>query len=329
MADTPFFEVKNLTVRYRVPGGRVTAVNDVSLVLKHPGQTLGIVGESGCGKSTFGRAILRALSSNGKASGEVWLKGENLSAISKKEFRRRIAWKQISLVPQGTESAFNPVIKVEKQIEEQLRVHGVEKAEAKEKTLDLLESVSLLAEHGGRIPDDLSGGEKQRALIALALALNSPLIILDEPTSALDASVQAGVINLLIDLQRVMHLSYIFITHNIALARSFCELLAVFYGGRIVEFGSTRDVLDDPRHPYTQKLLKAIPTLDGGPLEAIPGQPPDLRDLGDHCPFREREAVCCDTNTDNDCRSKPMPPLLEVEPGSGHFVACYGASRAG
>lgn len=318
MDKTPFFEVKNLTLSYRTGKTDVVAVNDISFTIENPGQALAIVGESGCGKSSLAVALLqRGLPNNvSEFSGEIWLEGENIKGLPDSELRKRICWKKISWVPQTP--AFNPVRKIGKEIKGTLKKHKVDVENYDEEVIRLLRMVGLRPEHADNYPHQLSGGMLQRADIAMALALNPSLVILDEPTSALDVSLQGGIINLLQDLRDDFNLSYIFITHNIVLATKLCDTFAVIYGGRIVESGFTKDVIGSPLHSYTKALLKCVPTFnENQQIASIPGEPPDLRDVLNSCPFAEREAVRC-----KECPGESMPELIEYEPG--HFVACHG-----
>lgn len=317
--QTPFLEVRDLVLSYRTGKSDLTAVNKVSFTIDKPGQALAVVGESGCGKSSLAIAILQLLPNNvSEFSGEILLEGQNIKGMSQRELRKNVWWKKIAWVPQNPMSMFNPMYRIGDQIKETLQVHNVEVDDYEQEISRLLGTVGLRPEHAGHYPHQLSGGMLQRASIAMALALNPSLVILDEPTSALDVSLQGGIINLLDELRNEFNLSYIFITHDIVLATKLCDLFAVIYAGRIVERGSADLVIDNPMHPYTRELLKCVPTFDREQkVAAIPGEPPDLRDIADICPFADRPAVKCDA-----CPGNSLPELEEQE--SGHFAACHG-----
>lgn len=331
-----FFDVIDLSVDYPGP---TYAVRKVSFTIQEPGTGLGIVGESGCGKSSTIEALIRSV--EGTVRGEVILDATDLLAMSNRQYRK-IAWKKIALVPQDISRIATRFPTVRSLLREQLlvgddrgllrriadRVVAMITRERSERDvafdrriLELLGDVSLdpPEEFAGKRLDEMSGGQRQRVAIALALANDPKLLLLDEPTSALDVSVQAGVIGLLEELMAEKGIALIFVTHNIALVPYLCENIAVMYGGRLVETGPTDDVLDDPRHPYTKMLLGAIPGLSDGPLQPIGGSPPNLRDPDVRCPFATRDSVSCGER----CKTDEMPPFVEVSPGSGHFVACY------
>lgn len=332
MSDV-FFAVNDLTLSYirsrRRPGfigffrrlarENVTAVNHVSLSIDRPGRALAIIGESGCGKTSVLKAIVGrvALPNNvGEYSGEVWLEGRNLMEMSESKLRDEIRWKKIAVVPQDAMATLNPVMRIGAQIRETLKVHGV--ANARIEVPRLLEDVELSEEFADRYPHQLSGGQQQRVVIALALALKPSLVILDEPTSALDASVRGSIIELLDKLRRERNLSYLFITHDIELAKTFCDLFAVFYGGRVVEFGSTASVFENPQHPYTKALLYCVSPEGKKAFASIDGEPPDLARVGNTCPCAQRPAVRC-----TQCIGSVSPELREI--AEGHFVACHDA----
>lgn len=347
VSEQPFFAVNNLTLAYRTETKEslatrtfrriirrprdpqdLIAVNNVSFTIDEPGQALAIVGESGCGKTSLGLAILRQLPNNvAEFSGEILLHGENILDLRYNDFRKRISWKKVAWVPQIPSSTWNPMMKIGEQIEQTLSYHDVKNA--RQESLRLLKAVGLYPEQADHFPHQLSGGQLQRACIAMALTLRASLIILDEPLSGLDVSLQGEIVNLLNNLKREFNLSYLFITHDIARATELCDLFAVFYGGKIVELGPTEKVLASPRHPYTKALKACIPKIpeedethkavcEREPVPAIPGEPPDLRKTRNVCPCAEREAVRC-----RSCPGATVPKLREIEPG--HFVACHDA----
>lgn len=288
---TPFLDVRNLTLHYADSRGAVRAVDGLSLTLPAKGQALGIVGESGSGKSSLAAAIMRLLPNNvARYAGDIYLNGTLISALPDQRFQREIRWQQIAWVPQGALNGFNPVVRVGEQIIEPAVVNRLlTRRAARSRAEALLNLVGLPDEIYTRYPHELSGGMKQRAMIAGALILQPPLIIMDEPTSALDVSVQAQIMNLLKRLKRELGLSILFITHDIALTSDVCDQLAVLYAGELAEIGSAEQILTAPTHPYSQKLLASIPRLHDPQMpEFIPGAPPDLRQPPTGCRFHPR-----------------------------------------
>ncbi len=288
---TPLLDIRNLYLHYADAGGAVRAVDGISFTLDGAGQALGLVGESGSGKTSLGAAILRMLPKNvARYDGEVRLNGRDITTLSDSELRSQIRWKKIALVPQGAMNSFNPVIRVGEQIIEPALLDGtIDRRGARARAEELLDRVGLSQDIYNRYPHELSGGMKQRAMIASALILHPPLLIMDEPTSALDVSVQAQIMNLLKQLKREMGISILFITHDIALASDVCDRLAVIYAGELVEIGSAEQMLSAPSHPYSQKLLASIPRLhDPAMPDFIPGAPPDLRQPPTGCRFHLR-----------------------------------------
>ncbi|RLF22999.1 MAG: ABC transporter ATP-binding protein [Thermoprotei archaeon] len=313
----PLLEVKDLYLYYRTTRGPVKAVDDVSFFVPE-GETLALVGESGCGKTSIGIAILRVLPVNVHLyKGTILFEGNDIMKLNDEEFRRTIRWRKISMVFQGAMNALNPVIPVGLQVAEPLIIHeGMDKDEALKIAMEALESVGLPKIVARRYPHELSGGMKQRVVIAMALIMKPRLIILDEPTSALDIITQANIMNLLKRLKREHKLSYIFITHDLALASEIADRVAVMYAGEIVELGTAEQVYLSPKHPYTQKLIAAVPTLrTEKKLEFIPGEVPSLINPPPGCRFHPRcpykKPVC----------SKVRPKLIEVE--KDHLVACH------
>ncbi len=312
-----FLEVSDLRLAYRTDRGLVRAVDGTSFKLE-AGQALGLVGESGSGKSSLALALMRLLPRNAEQlEGSMTLDGDEVLSLPEEQFRRRYRGTVISMGFQGAMNSLNPVMRVGHQIAEALLAEGgLKKPEAYAKVREMLELVGLTEEVFGRYPHELSGGMKQRVVIAMALVQEPKLVILDEPTSALDVSVQAQIMNLLKRLKRDLGLSLIFITHDIALASDVCDHVAVVYGGRVVEFGDIEGILLRPSHPYTEKLLASISKLHAEVKpEFIPGAPPDLVDPPPGCRFSPRCTYATDICFTDD------PPPFTVE--DGHIARCW------
>jgi oligopeptide/dipeptide ABC transporter ATP-binding protein len=312
-------DVRDLHMYYATQGDPVRAVDGISFQLEK-GQALGIVGESGSGKTSLSLALMRLLPSNATGyRGSVVLDGDNIMELQDEDFRRLVRWRKLSMVFQGAMNSLNPVLKVGHQVAEPflLKNKGQKKL-AKERVLQLFDLVRLPSEAIDRYPHELSGGMKQRVMIAMSLVLDPNLVILDEPTSALDVSIQAQMMNLLKDLKRDLGISFIFITHDIALASDICDRIAVMYAGKIVEIGNAEDVLIRPQHPYTKRLLDSIPRL--GSKEApqfIPGAPPDLTDPPKGCRFHPRCLLAfhpCD---------KESPAPITIDGEESHESSCW------
>lgn len=305
-----------ITLYYRTRRGVVRAVDRVSFDLRE-GSCLSLVGESGCGKSSMAYAIMRILPRNTHTyRGTLLFDGRNLMDLSESELRREYWLKKMAIVFQGAMNSLNPVLSVGEQISEVFTIHtGSSKLEAEERAAELLELVKLPASLANKYPHELSGGMKQRVVIAIALSLKPKLIILDEPTSALDVITQANIINLLKKLQEDLNLTYIFITHDLGLASEISDYIAVMYAGKVVELGDVRSILTDPKHPYTQRLLAATPRLlQDAKLEFIPGSPPDLASPPSGCRFHPR----CPYATDA-CKVRE-PELIKVS--KEHYASC-------
>lgn len=313
-------EVSRLKLYYKTLRGIVRAVDDVSFDVG-AGEAVGVVGESGCGKTSMANAIIKMLPSNvALYQGRIILDGINIVNLSEEEVRRKIRWRQISIVFQGAMNILNPVIKVGHQVAEPLIIHAeIDKEEAYRIAKEKMKLVGLHEEVFNRYPHELSGGMKQRVVIAMALVMNPKIVILDEPTSALDVSIQAQIMNLLKKLKKDLGISMIFITHDIALSSDISDRIAVMYAGQIVEIGSAEQVLISPKHPYTEKLLKATPRLTGDEKpEFIPGSPPDLANPPNGCRFHPRCPYVMDT-----CREKE-PRIFEPERNQKVMCWLYG-----
>lgn len=310
-------EVRNLKMQYTSPLGLVNAVDDISFDLSK-GQAIGIVGESGSGKTSMSLALMRLLPKNATGySGSIKLEGLETMTLSNDNFRRQVRWNKMSMVFQGAINSLNPVIRVGDQIAEPLStISTMNNKTKRDRAINLLELVGLPTNISQRYPHELSGGMKQRVMIAMALVLEPQLVILDEPTSALDVSVQAQIMNLLKDLKRDLGISFIFITHDIALASDLCDLIAVMYAGEIAELSSSEDMFYSPKHPYSIKLLNSIPTLN--PLDTpqfIPGAPPNLINPPVGCRFQER----CEYSFEKCTNERPRNFIIP----SGHHVKCW------
>jgi peptide/nickel transport system ATP-binding protein len=310
-------EVKNLTVYYEIAPAPVKAVEGVNFNVKS-GEIFGIVGESGCGKSTLALSIARLLRPPGRIiNGEIIFEGINILKLSP-EALKNIRWKKISYIPQSSMNSLNPIAKIGEQIEEVIKIHEHEssKKSIKERVKELLINVGLSPEISKMYPHELSGGMRQRAIIAMALALNPKLIIADEPTTALDVVVERGILQLLLDIKHALNISIVLITHNIAVQAEVADRIAVLYAGKIVEIRSVNDLFKNPLHPYSRALISSIPSItERRVLKGLPGFPPDLRHPPSGCRFHPR----CSYAMPGICNIKD-PPLLEIK---GGLVACH------
>ncbi|SEG87739.1 peptide/nickel transport system ATP-binding protein [Actinacidiphila yanglinensis] len=289
--DTPLLEVRDLHVTYRQGGNDVPAVRGVDFTLA-PGDTLGIAGESGCGKSTMALSLLRLQDRGARVEGEVLFRGENLLTTAWSRLRA-VRWAGASVVFQGAMSALNPVRTVLDQIVEPIVLHDkVRVSEAERRATELLDSVGIPARRVRGYPHEFSGGQRQRVMIAMALACRPDLIIADEPTTALDVMVQAQILELLAESVRESRIAVMMITHDLSLLAHTCDRLAVMYAGRIVELGPSRQVLQAPEHPYTRALSRAFPTI-GDPASrrapaGLAGDPPRPSRTSVGCDFADR-----------------------------------------
>ena len=286
----PLLDVRDLRVNYKTPDGVLSAVDAVSFSVA-PGESLGIVGESGAGKSSMALALMRVLPNNATLEASaIELEGLDILNTPENTFRQTVRWQKISMVFQAALESLNPVIKIGEQVTEPLIVHqGTPKNVAKAEVLRLFELVSLPQETFNRYPHELSGGLKQRVLIAMSLVLRPRLLILDEPTSALYVTIQAQIMDQLKDLKKDLNLAIIFVTHDIALASDICDNLAVMYAGRILETGPIYSILKKPHHPYTQMLLASMPLIkENIKPQFIPGDPPSILQPPKGCRFNPR-----------------------------------------
>ena len=306
----PLVDVRNLK-KYFANG--VRAVDGISFTLS-AGRTLGLVGESGCGKSTVGRVILRLIE---PTSGSVIFNGIDLAKLSPPDLRA--LRKEMQIIFQDPFASLNPRMTAGRILEEPFLIHGHrDRHENKERVAELLRKVGLSPDHRNRYPHQFSGGQRQRLGIARAIALNPKFIVADEPVSALDVSIQAQILNLLQDLQARMGLAYLFISHDLAVVRHLCDRVAVMYLGKLVEIADTEALHTTPRHPYTEALLAAIPKLDPKAPRIRPdikGDPPSASHPPSGCAFHTRCPI-----KEKQCEEQ-VPELKEIAPG--HFVACH------
>ena len=317
MMSAPLLRITDLHLSYQTPAGVLPAVDGLSFSMA-AGEVLGLVGESGAGKSSLALALMRLLPRNvARHQGVVELDGVNCGTLDDDAFRREVRWRKIAMVFQGAVESLNPVLRVGHQVIEPLLLQGqVSRQEATQEALRLLELVRLPPEVYDRYPHELSGGMKQRALIAMALILKPRLLILDEPTSALDVTVQAQIMDQLKGLKRDLNLGIIFITHDIALASDLCDTIGVMYAGRIAELGPAEAVLRRPQHPYTKLLLASIPRLHQEEQpQFIPGSPPDMVAPPSGCRFHPRCPYAFER-----CPVEE-PPLLDA--GLEHQARCW------
>ena len=316
MSSAPLLEVRDLSVEYAMPDGAVGAVDRVSFDV-HNGEFVAIVGESGCGKSTLLFAIAQLLSPPAAITGgSVLFKGRNLVGMNDKQLAP-IRWRELAVVMQSAMNALNPVLQVGAQFRDAMRAHGVSSSDKiRERSEEVLRLVGIDKVHLKSYPHQLSGGMRQRTMIAMALLFTPDLVIMDEPTSALDVVAQRSLMVQIKELQRKLGFAVIFVTHDMSLVSHFSEQLIVMYAAQAVEFGKTRQVFDTPAHPYSQGLLDAFPSIRGPrvPLTGIPGSPPDLAHPPEGCRFSPR----CPFASDR-CRAIE-PPLYDVH---GVFSRCH------
>ena len=289
-----FLTVEHLNLHYQTDRGAVRAVDDLSIEVESSGTALGIIGETGSGKSSFAMSVARILAPNVSTyEGRVVLSGSDLMSLSNDEFRLGVRWRKVAVVFQGSMNGVNPVIRVGRQIGEPLvTIGGETKTAALAKARELLVAVGLPASIADRYPHELSGGMKQRVAIAMGLSMDPELLILDEPTSALDVSVQAQIMNLLKKLKWDTGVSMIFVTHDIALASEISDMIAVMYAGQIRECGEADRILTEPKDPYTTELLASMPSLHGTTLPGfVAGSAPDPISPPGGCRFQERCSV--------------------------------------
>jgi peptide/nickel transport system ATP-binding protein len=317
-------ELRQLVVDYEVPGKRVRAVDHIDLQI-HAGEIFGLAGESGCGKSTTGNAILQILREPARVSGgEIRFRGENLLDKSREELRH-YRWRNVSMVFQSAMNALNPVLRIGDQFVDMMRAHEhICKKRSLVRAGSLLEMVGIDPSRVRSYPHELSGGMRQRVIIAMALALSPELVILDEPTTALDVVVQREILQQFEALKRELDFAVLFITHDLSLLVEFADRIGIMYAGEIVETAAARDLFAEAKHPYTQGLLSSFPPLTG-PLvrmTGIPGMPPDLGDPPSGCRFHPRCPHCIPSGGALYSRQLAEKPVLK-QVATGHFVACH------
>ena len=304
-----FLSVNGLSSRYFSSQGPVYAVDDVDFELDS-GESLGIAGESACGKSTLGLSLIRMLS-GGESFGKVVFDGDSILDLSESDFDDQFRWKKISMIFQGAMNSLDPVFTIKQQFVEILKQHNFD-GNIDNLILDSINSVHLDKDVLNKYPHELSGGMKQRIIIAMALILKPKFVIADEPTTALDILIQAQIINLLKILKR-NGMSFMLITHDLAVLSEIADKIGIMYGGQMVEFGSSEEIYKNPKHPYTQGLLESIPTLKGNIPKYISGTPPSLLDVPTECRFIDRCPLAIE-------KCKKLPPKFKTNTG---YVRCW------
>lgn len=315
MNNDKLLHIEKLVLHFNTTQGPVQAVDGVDFSLD-TNRAVVILGESGCGKSSLAKAILRLLPRNaGAYSGHIYLEGKDIMALPEEEFRQNVRWAAISIVPQAAMNALNPVIRVGEQVAEPAIVHlGVDKAGALSLVQKMFQHVGVPEDFINRYPFELSGGMRQRVAIAMALVTSPNLIILDEPTSALDVLTQANIFNVLKRLKKELGISFILITHDIATSSELADDVAIMYAGQIVEVSDAHRFFEEPLHPYSKKLMASVPRLRGDTEpEFITGRPPSLINPPTGCRFADR----CPSRFD---KCVEEPPVFEIE---GRKVKCW------
>ena len=313
----PVLKVVDLSLSYLTRQGPVLAVQSVSFELGR-GQSLGLVGESGCGKTSIANCLMRLLPDNGRlTSGQVVLEGQDLLTLSEEDMRH-FRWRQMAMVFQAAMNALDPVYRVGQQVMEAIETHGVEETpdDARQRVARLFRMVGLDPQLMDRYPHEFSGGMRQRAVIAMALACDPTVIIADEPTTALDVIVQDRILRELKEVQQELRMGMIYISHDIGVVAEVTDRIGVMYAGRLVELGDTADVFRAPMHPYTAALMSSFPSISGekAALETLPGEPPNLANPPTGCPFHPRCA-----HATEECR-REFPPQARL---GSRWAACW------
>jgi len=311
MKIMPELEISDLSVHYGTSRGNVHALENIEFRLEN-GESIGIAGESACGKSTLGLSVMRMIQGGKIISGKIVFDGESTLDMTSSEFDKNIRWKKISMVFQGAMNSLDPVFTIEHQFDEVLKQHKF-KGDSDKVIHDAVRSVNLDLSVLKKYPHELSGGMKQRIVIAMALLLKPKFVIADEPTTALDVLIQAQIINLLKNLKKE-GMSLMLISHDLAILSEIAEKIGIMYGGKMVEFGTSAEIYRNPKHPYTQGLLASIPTLrKEKKLKFIPGRPPDLVSPKPGCRFFDRCPEAMD-------KCKNDPPNIKTDTG---YVSCW------
>jgi len=306
-----FIAIKNLTTRYNTSKGLVHALEDVTFSIDK-GESIGIAGESACGKSTLGLSIIQMISNGKIYSGKIEFDGKSLLDVPSDEFDKTIRWKEISMIFQGAMNSLDPVFSIQQQFEEILKQHNFE-GDLKQSIIQSLNSVNLTESVLKKFPHELSGGMKQRVVIAMALILKPKFVIADEPTTALDVLIQAQIVNLFKKLKKEGQ-SFMIISHDLAVLSEVAEKIGIMYGGQMIEFGTSEQIFLEPKHPYTKGLLESIPVLSKNTKpKFIPGIPPNLINPSDGCKFYDRCPEAMD-------KCKKDPPKIKTNTG---YVSCW------
>lgn len=324
--DKKIVEFKNLSISFKIDEGIVRAVNDVSFEVRK-GEVLGIVGESGCGKSVTSMSLMRLLPVPPTIyeSGSINLNGVDILSLSEEEMREKRG-SEVAIIFQEPMTSLNPVMKIGHQISEVMLIHQkISKSEAKKRAIELINLVGIPRAESifNSYPHELSGGMRQRIMIAIALACNPKVLIADEPTTALDVTIQAQILDLIKNMKSKFDMSIMMITHDLGVIAEMADYVIVMYAGKIVEKAKVLDIFKNPKHPYTIGLMKSKPTFEGNneKLYSIPGQVPNPMNLPDYCYFYER----CDRRKDI-CK-KGIPDLISV--GNSHYASCYLLDKEG
>jgi peptide/nickel transport system ATP-binding protein len=330
MTIQPLLSVRHLTTEFRLTDKQVArALEDVSFDVM-PGQTIGLVGESGCGKTTTLMSVMRLLPASGCiTSGQIYFKGNDLLKLSEREMRA-CRWKEMAIIFQGSMNALNPVLKIGDQIREAILLHNpLERQAADQRVNELLEMVGIPRQRRDQHPFQYSGGMRQRAMIAMALACSPDLLFADEPTTALDVMIQAQVLELLKQIQARLGLTIVLVTHDLGVVAEMCDAVVVMYGGKVAENGPAELIYNQPQHPYTQRLLKAFPDLNrviessadsAQDLVTIPGTPPRLNDLPPGCRFSPR---CLESKEICTRLAPKLVDMAALDSGLHHLAACH------
>jgi oligopeptide/dipeptide ABC transporter ATP-binding protein len=322
MTDRPLLDVRDLYLHYRTRGGVVRAVDGVDFSLER-GEALVVLGESGCGKSSLAKALLRVLPRNiARFDGRVAIDGMDTMAYAEEMFRREVRWQRMSLVMQAAMNALNPVVRVGEQVAEPLRVHqGASKEKARQRAREVFELVGISPDFLQRYPFELSGGMRQRAVLAMALITEPNLVIMDEPTSALDVLTQASIMNRLKGIKRELGTSFVLITHDVATSSEIADRVALMYAGRIVEQAPAEAFFSNPGHPYAKLLMNSVPRLRQTERpQSIPGEPPSLAEPPSGCRFADR----CPSRFQRCAEDPPAMPVAD-----GHSVRCWLHDQGG